>query len=138
MRVKQLSVFIENKVGRVAEITSLLGEHNINIRGFAVADTAEYGILRLIVADPDRAASLLRSHNFTLNESEVICIDVPDKPGGLASVLKIFSENNLNIEYMYSIVKTAIVFSVTEIDKALNLIKSAGFKILEQKDIAKL
>src|SRR5512133_3973873 len=120
--VIQLSVFIANESGRVSEVTGLLGEHNINIRGFSVSDTAEYGILRLVVDKPDEAKTALRDAGFTVREDEVICIDLPDQPGGLAGVLKIVAEAGVNIEYVYSLISTFVVINVADVDRALQML----------------
>src|SRR5574340_404407 len=93
--IKQLSVFMENKPGRLTEITEALGKADINIRGFSVADMADYGIFRLIVANADKAKKVLDDLGFTARESDVICVNVPDKPGGLAGILKVFSEHEI-------------------------------------------
>lgn len=138
MKVKQLSVFMENKAGRLAEITSLLGKSGINIRGFSVADMVDYGIFRLIVPDPERAIEVLKQAGFTVKESEVLCVEVPDKPGGLASVLSLFAQNNLSVEYMYAMVKDKIVFSLEEIERAADLLQKNGFRLLTQEEVSKL
>ena len=129
-RVRQLSVFIENKSGRVSEVTSLLGEAGINIRGFSVSDTADYGILRLVVDRPDEAYTLLREAGFTVKELDVICIDLPDVPGGLAGVLKIVSEAGVNIEYVYSLIATYVVLNVADVDRAVALLKQGQRQML--------
>lgn len=106
LKIKQLSVFMENRPGRLTEICRVLGGAGINIRGFSVADMAEYGIFRLIVPDPEKAEKVLTAGGFTVNQSDVLCLDVPDRPGGLAGVLEIFSDNGVSVEYMYAIAYT--------------------------------
>jgi hypothetical protein len=133
--VRQLSVFIANESGRVSEVTGLLGDHEINIRGFSVSDTAEYGILRLVVDRPEDALAVLRDGGFTVREDDVICIDLPDRPGGLASVLKIVSEAGVNIEYVYSLVSTFVVINVGDVDRALHLLGDRPVKLMSQEDI---
>lgn len=135
-RVRQLSVFIENKSGRVSEVTSLLGEAGINIRGFSVSDTADYGILRLVVDWPDEAYTLLKGAGFTVKELDVICIDLPDVPGGLAGVLKIVSEAGVNIEYVYSLIATYVVLNVADVDRAVALLKDRPVRLVSQEEIA--
>lgn len=137
-KVKQLSVFMENKPGRLTEITDALGKASINIRGFSVADMADYGIFRLIVYDPDKAKQVLDGLGFTAKESDVICVSVADKPGGLAGVLKVFSEHEISVEYMYVIADTKIAFSVENIDKAVEALTGAGEVLLSQADISAL
>lgn len=134
--VRQLSVFIANEAGRVSEVTGLLGDAGINIRGFSVSDTADYGILRLVVDKPEEALAALKSAGFTVRESEVICIDLPDTPGGLAGVLKVVSEAGVNIEYVYSLVSTFVVINVSDVDRALQLLKGKPVQLVNQERIA--
>ena len=138
MKVKQLAVFIENKSGRVSEVTDLLGRGGINIRGFSVADTADYGILRLVVDDPDRACGLLRDAGFTVREDSVICLLLEDKPGGLARVLKVVSDAGVNIEYVYSLVSTYVVLTVTDPDRAIELLATQPVHLVSQEEISAL
>ena len=104
MRVEQIAVFLENKSGRLAEITSILAENNINIRALAVADTADFGILRLIVDKVDEAETALKEKGFTVGKTTVIAVEVPDRTGGLAEVLDCVQKIGLNVEYMYAFV----------------------------------
>jgi hypothetical protein len=138
MKVRQLSVFIANEAGRVSEVTDLLGSAGVNIRGFAVSDTAEYGILRLIVDKPDLAKDTLKHARFTVKESEVICINLPDKPGGLASVLKIVSAAGVNIEYVYSLIATYVVLNVGDADRAIRLLGGQPVQIVTQEEISSI
>ncbi len=138
MNVKQLSVFIENKAGRVSDVTDVLGKAKVNIRGFSVSDTADYGIIRLVVNDPDKGRQALADAGFTVKESEVICIDLPDKPGGLAAVLKHVSDAGVNIEYVYSLISTYVVINVADIDRAVALLKDAPIKLVSQEEIARI
>ncbi|MEN6430849.1 MAG: ACT domain-containing protein [Coriobacteriales bacterium] len=134
--VKQLSVFIENKSGRVSEVTSVLGDAGVNIRGFSVSDTADYGILRLVVDDPEAAEEALRSSGFTVREDDVICIDLPDVPGGLAGVLKLVASAGVNIEYVYSLVSTYVVINVADVDRALHLLSDKPVRLVSQEELA--
>jgi hypothetical protein len=136
--VRQLSVFIANEAGRVSEVTGLLGDKGINIRGFSVSDTIDYGILRLVVDKPDEALDVLKHAGFTVREDDVICIDLPDQPGGLAGVLKIVSEAGVNIEYVYSLVSTFVVINVADVDRALHLLGDRPIRLVSQADIAEL
>ncbi|MHB1340149.1 MAG: ACT domain-containing protein [Coriobacteriia bacterium] len=135
-RVKQLSVFIENKSGRVSEVTGVLGDAEVNIRGFSVSDTAEYGILRLVVDQPETASAALRAAGFTVREDDVICIDLPDVPGGLAGVLKIVSSAGVNIEYVYSLIATYVVINVADVDRALHLLSDKPVRLVSQEELA--
>lgn len=136
MNVKQLSVFIENKAGRVSEVTDQLGAAGVNIRGFSVADTADYGILRLVVDEPDHAAKVLRDKGFTVRENDVVCVQLEDQPGGLANALKVVSDAGVNIEYIYSLVGTYVVLNVTDPDKAFELLADQPVHLVSQEEIA--
>ena len=136
MNVRQLSVFIENKTGRVSEVTEVLGGADVNIRGFSVSDTADYGIVRLVVDRPDEGKAALVEAGFTVKESEVVCLNLPDHPGGLASVLKTVSDAGVNIEYVYSLVSTYVVINVADIDHAIALLRNAPVKLVTQEEIA--
>lgn len=136
MNVRQLSVFIENKAGRVSEVTDTLGQAGVNIRGFSVSDTADYGIVRLIVDDPDAGAEALRAAGFTVKESEVLCVELPDVPGGLAGVLKIVSDAGVNIEYVYSLISTYAVINVADVDRATSLLRGKPVTLVTQEEIA--
>jgi len=137
VNVRQLSVFIENKAGRVSEITDILGQHNINIRGFSVSDTADFGIVRLIVDDPDAGQKALQEAGFTVKVSEVLCLNLPDHPGGLAGVLKVVSGAGVNIEYVYSLISTFVVINVADIDQAVSLLQGQPVELITQEEIAR-
>lgn len=134
--VTQLSVFIENKSGRVSEVTDTLGKAGVNIRGFSVSDTVDYGILRLIVDAPSTASVALRAEGFTVREDEVICIDLPDVPGGLAGVLKIVASAGVNIEYVYSLIATYVVINVADVERAARLLADKPVRLVGQEEIA--
>lgn len=141
MKMKQITVFLENKSGRLAKVTKLLGDQGINIRALTIADTADFGILRLIVPAPERALAFLKSQGFAVSETEVIAVRVPDEPGGLAGVLDLMEQNQINIEYMYAFVgksgaDAVVVFRVDDIgiDRAINLLQQHGIKLLDEKD----
>ncbi len=101
MLIQQLSIFIENKPGRLAEITSQIAEKNININTLSVADTSDFGIVRFIVDDPESATEILKQAGLTVSATTVISVSVPDVPGGLAGALKILTDNDINVDYMY-------------------------------------
>ncbi len=138
MHTRELSVFVENKAGRLAVLTKLLGQAGINIRGFSVADMSDYGIVRLIVDKPDEAAALLRDRSFIVRESNLICIRVPDQPGGLSSILNMLSASDINVEYMYAIVDTLIVFNVENPDQAESLLLESGVKVVSGPEVYSL
>ena len=122
MKVTQLTVFLENRSGRLAEVADLIGKAGINIRGFSTTEAAEYGILRLIVADADTARTLLHDAGFTTHFSQVLCVKVPDQPGGLAEVLDQLAAAGVSIDYLYSISFQNICFAVGDIDRAVELL----------------
>ena len=101
MIVKQLSIFIENKAGTLRDITNLLGSNNINIRSLQIADSTDFGILRLIVDNASKALELVKNNGYTAKLTDVISVVVPDKPNGLNDLLKILSDNNIEINYLY-------------------------------------
>lgn len=138
MNVQQLSVFIENKAGRVSEVTEVLGNAGVNIRGFSVSDTADYGIVRVIVDSPDRAKEALSAAGFTVKMTDVLCLDLPDVPGGLASVLKIVADAGVNIEYVYSLISTYVVLNVADIDRAMVLLADKPVTLVTQEEISAL
>lgn len=135
MALKQISVFLENKSGRLYEMARIIGEHGINMRALTVAETIDYGVVRFIADNPDRAAEILRDHGFTVSETDVIAVVVPDRPGGLASVLKLLGENNLNIEYLYCFSepekqRAIDVMRIENVELAEKILKSTGFELL--------
>jgi hypothetical protein len=123
VKVTQLTVFLENRSGRLAEIADILGQENINIRGFSTTEAAEYGIVRLIVDEPERARTLLHEAGFTTHFSYVICVKVEDVPGGLAKVLDELADAGVSIDYLYSISFWNICFAVRDVDRAIELLK---------------
>ena len=140
MVVKQLSVFIENKSGRLVQITEILGKNQIDIRAVAIADTTSFGILRLIVDDPDRAKMVLREAGFTVSITEVIAISIEDEPGGLSKALRVLSNAQISVEYMYAFLsredKTAyVIFRVEDNDEAVQALRKAGIVCLSSEDI---
>lgn len=122
MKVTQLTVFLEKRAGRLAEVADLLGRAGINIRGFSTTEAAEYGIVRLIVREPERARSILNGAGFTTRLSQVLCLCVPDEAGGLARVLDILAEQGVVVDHLYSITFRHICLSVPDIDQALEVL----------------
>ncbi len=140
MRVEQIAVFLENKSGRLAEITRILAENDINIRALSVADTADFGILRLIVDKVDRAKEALRDGGFTVGKTDVVAVEVPDRSGGLASVLKVVTVAGLNVEYMYAFVNKSgsnavLIFRFDDMDKAIEILEQSNFVLLTDAQI---
>jgi len=138
MNVMQLSVLIESTAGRVSEVSDVLGSAGVNIRGFSVSDTADQGIVRLVVDDPDSGRDALRAADFAVNEDPVVCIDLPDQPGGLAGVLKVVSDAGVNIEYVYSLIGTYAVINVTDVDAAVSRLADTSVRLVTQEDITRI
>lgn len=140
---KQISVFLENKAGRLSHVTRVLGQAGINIRALSIADTSDFGILRIIVSDPVNAYKILKEAGFTVSETEVIAVQVPDSPGGLADILEQMSDEKLNIEYLYAFLGTAednalVIFKVEDIKKARIAFTEKGIRFLDENDLYKL
>ena len=140
MKVEQISVFLENKSGRLAEVASVLAASGINIRALSLADTTDFGILRLIVNDTEKAKQVLKDNGFTVGKTEVIGVEVADKPGGLAEILNVMKDNNINVEYMYAFLqksasKAIIIFRFDELEKAIAVLQKAGIRILNGEEI---
>jgi hypothetical protein len=143
MKVEQISVFLENKSGRLAEVTDVLARGGINIRALSLADTTDFGILRLIVNDTEKAKEVLKTNGFTVGKTEVLAVEVPDRPGGLAQILKAVRDNNLNVEYMYAFVQRSgsnalIIFRFDDLDKAIPVLQADGVKILKGEEVCAL
>ena len=138
MSIKQLSIFLENKSGRLTEVLETLGQEKINIAALSIADTSEYGILRLIVSDPQEALRLLKARDFSVNMTDVIAIETPIEAGSFAKALKQFSEENISIEYMYAFAyndKGIMVMRTDDRQKAFKVIEMKGIKVVTVDDI---
>ncbi len=136
MKVEQISIFIENKSGRLAEVTAILGAAGVNIRALSLADTSDFGILRLIVNNREKAIEVLKDKGFTVSKTEVVAVEVPDQPGGLASILQVLDKDSINVEYMYAFVErcganAVIIFRFDETEKAIAALRQKGFNILD-------
>ena len=136
MKVEQISIFLENKSGRLADVTEVLAKGAINVRALSLADTADFGILRLIVNDTERAKVVLKENGFTVGKTEVVAIEVPDRPGGLAGILNALKGEEINVEYMYAFVQKSgenaiIIFRFDDIEKAIEVLQRAGVRILK-------
>jgi hypothetical protein len=140
MRVEQISIFLENKSGRLAEVTDVLTAAGVNIRALSLADTADFGILRLIVDKIDQAKQALKDSGFTLGKTEVLALEVPDHPGGLAEILRALGKAGVNVEYMYAFVQRSldnaiVIFRFDELDKAIEVLTGAGVRILRGEEL---
>ena len=141
MTIKQLSVFLENKSGRLAEVLNILGKANINIYALTIADTSEYGILRLIVNYPEKAAESLQQQELTANLTEVIAVSINNQAGAYANIIQILAENNISIEYTYAIGlgnKAALILRPENIDITLQTLKSNKVEFLTITDLSKI
>jgi len=135
MKVEQISVFLENKAGRLAEVARVLGDAGINIRALSLADTTDFGILRLIVNDREAAKKVLKEAGFTVGITQVIAVEVEDKPGGLAKILKLLADEGINVEYMYAFVERSsgnavLIFKLEDLDRAIDLLSSHGVRVI--------
>ena len=138
MIIKQLSVFLENKTGRLTEMTKILSEHKINISAFSVAETADYGIIRCIVSKPEEAMRVLKDNRFSVRMTEVVCLIVPHEPGGLYHALKILSENNVAIEYMYAFAfndAATVVIRSESNEHTVKVLKTNQMQLLDESDV---
>ena len=140
MKVEQISVFLENKSGRLADVAGVLAEAGINIRALSLADTTDFGILRLIVNDNVKAKEVLKDHGFTVGRTEVIAVEVADRPGGLAHILNTMKDASINVEYMYAFVQknggnAVIIFRFDVLEKAIDVLQAAGVRILSGEEI---
>lgn len=144
MLVKQVSVFLENKSGRLAEVSRVLGENNIDISALSIADTTEFGILRLIVNRPDDALNVLKDNGFSVGTTEVIAICVSDRPGGLSEALDVLEDNHIGIEYMYAFLgnnglgKAIVILRIEEVEKAIEILKNSNIDIMPSAEIYRL
>jgi hypothetical protein len=143
MKIKQISVFLENRIGRLEEVTKLLAEKKINIRTMSLAETAEFGVLRLIVNEPDVCLSVLKEHSFVAQSQDVLAVEVEDRPGGLHRILEIFRKNEINIEYMYAFVEkkvnnAIVVFRIDNAEKAAAILGDNNIAIVTDEVLKNL
>lgn len=135
MKVEQLSIFLENKPGGLEEVTRILKDAGINIRTLSLADTSDFGVLRLIVNDVDRASQVLKEQGFRTSRTLVVAVEVPDRPGGLHGILDVLSKNGINVEYLYAFVERSgehavIIFRFDAPDKAIEVLQKNGLTVL--------
>lgn len=140
MKIKQLSIFLENKKGRLFDVCSLLGSNGINIRALTVAETESFGVLRIVVDKTEQAAKLLSQNSFTANITDVVAVEVDDNPGGLAAVLKVLADSDVNIEYMYGFVekfseKALLVFRFENAQLATEILAKNKIKVVVEQEI---
>ena len=135
MRAEQISIFLENKSGRLAEVTSILAGAEVNIRALSLADTSDFGVLRLIVDDTQKAKEVLRTAGFTVGKTAVVAVEVEDKPGGLNHILEVLQNNGLNVEYMYAFVRQSgnnavMIFRFDHTDAAIEVLQANNFTVI--------
>ncbi len=140
MNLEQISVFMENRPGSLAGITNVLAQADVNIRALSLADTADFGILRLVVNQPDKARRALKDGGFTVGTTTVLALEIPDRPGGLGRVLQILAAASVNVEYMYAFVQKSgenavVIFRFDEPDRAAQTLREAGVRVLSGEDV---
>ena len=140
MTVKQISVFLENKTGKLNEVVSFMAQNNINLRALSIADTEDYGIMRIITNDPDTALDLLKNEGYTVKSTEVLAVTISDKPGGLAKILSILSEAKVAVEYTYAFLShnigtATMIFRVDCNEKAVEALVKANVNLTDQSEL---
>lgn len=141
MTAVQISVFLENKSGRLAELTSALAKASVNIRALSLAETIDYGVLRLIVDKPSAARKALSEAGFTVTETEVVAVEMPDRPGGLAGIVDLVTQGGLNIEYLYAFVgqrgeNAVVIFRIDDVKAAVAALQQGGARILSADELS--
>ncbi len=143
MKLKQISIFLENKKGRLWKALNILKDAGINIRALSIADTSEFGILRLIIPEPEKAKEALEESNFVVKMNEVIAVEVPDEPGGLEGILEILNKGDINVEYIYAFVekneeKAIVVLRTEDIDAGIKALEDGKATVLSSEEVYKL
>jgi hypothetical protein len=141
MTAIQISVFLENKSGRLAEVTRALANASVNIRALSLAETIDYGVLRLIVDKPQEAKAILTQAGFTVSETEVIAVEMPDKPGGLAEIVDMLTKRGLNIEYLYAFVgqrgeNAVVIIRIDTRPEAIKALQAGGARVLSAAELS--
>lgn len=140
MLVKQISVFVENRKGKLGSILSVLKEKNIDIRALSVADTTDFGILRLIVSNPDAAFTALKEAGCTVSATKVLAVGVTDQPGGLAAITQLMAEHDLSVEYVYAFISRTkneayVILKVTDAERAIEIFSKNGIHMLTENEV---
>jgi len=143
MKVEQISIFLENNPGGLSEVTRILKDNNINIRALSLADTTDFGILRLIVNDVEKAKEKLKAAGLSVGRTTVVALEVPDTPGGLNGILEALSKESINVEYMYAFIQSSgknavIIFRFDNTDRAIEILTGAGFNVLSGEKVYSL
>ena len=140
MLIKQMSVFVENTTGRLADLTKILADNDIDIKASTIADTVDFGILRCIVPDPEAATKILKAAGFTASITEVVAVSIEDRPGGLHKVLKVLADNDIGVDYIYSTIRAkddraVIMIKVEEPAKAIEILKANNIRLLDTVEL---
>ena len=140
MTVDQISVFVENRPGKLLEITELLGQAGVDIRAMSIADTTDFGILRIIVEDTEATMTLLKNAGYIVKLNRVLAVEIPDEPGSLAKILHIFATKELSIEYLYAFISPCaggayVIFRMENIDRASEVLTANGVKLASAKQL---
>ena len=139
MKVIQISIFLENTGGRIAEATAILAKAGINIRAMSLADTTDFGVLRLIVNDVDKVEKALKDQGFTVGKTNVVAVEVEDKPGGLNAILQILAQADINVEYIYALLKegqnAVMIFRFDNTDNALKVLGEKGINVFTGEEV---
>jgi len=141
MIIKQISVFLEDKSGRLTELTRILAENDINITALSIADAADYGIIRMVVGRPELAVKVLKEKNFSVRMTDVACLIVPNKPGGLYNALKILTDNNINIDYMYAFAinsTASVVIRAYSIPHVIEVLQKNKLELMKASQVYQL
>lgn len=143
MTVKQISVFLENKAGCLAAFTKVLRENDIDMRAMSIAETPDFGILRIIVADTYKTACVLKEAEYIFSITPVLAVEISDEAGGLYQIVQILGENNINLEYTYAFItrkrgQAYMIFRVEDNEKAINVLEKNGVHIVSQEELDEL
>ena len=141
MHIKQLSVFLEDRSGRLTELTRILAENDVNITVLSVAETADYGIVRMVVGRPELAKKVLEEAGFSIGLTDVVCVNIPDKPGSLYRILQILTEEKINIDYMYAFSNNDVALAViraTDMQQVTEVLQNNRMRLLSTSDLYQL
>ena len=143
MQAEQISIFIENKAGRLSDVTGILAQAGVNIRALAVADTSDFGVLRLIVDDNAKAEAALKNEGFTVRKTRVVAVEVDDRPGGLHHILDVLKNARINVEYMYAFIrqsgdKAIMIFRFDQADEAIRILMENSLTVINGSTLSTL
>jgi hypothetical protein len=140
--IKQISLFAENKPGRLSKVAEALSKAKVNIRAFTIAEAGDFGVIRMVVDDPDKAYKTLQSQGFAVSETDVIGVEMKDVPGGLHEIADVLGRNNVNIDYAYAFVTSTrlalLILRVDNIPQAQKVLKEAGVRLVDSKEVSRI